>query len=193
MHERGLRREQVPDEPWSPLVDHQLRLAEQLEQLGASAWMVSRVDHELAHQSLHVRVAGVLCKLAFDRRDALLQQQSRVREVVTGRDEVQRCAHESRLHDLPGFHRLHEVLPPEPVEPRPEREVRRGRPLGLQRSEALDCTRDAHPYPSKEQLPGKQRPIQLCHRENAWRAHASSVVRAWSTPSPRARSGLAQS
>ena len=71
------------------------------------------------------------------RRD-LLAQGGRVERVVPRADEVERPAHQRALDDLPAPERPRQVRSLESLEPRPERDVRRGNPLRLERGDPLD-------------------------------------------------------
>ena len=73
----------------------------------------------------------------------------RVRVEVTGRNEMERAAHESRADHLVAFDGRPELLAPEAFQPRPERDVWRRRPLCLEGREALDRPNDADPARSR--------------------------------------------
>ena len=56
----------------------------------------------------------------------------------------------------------------EAFEPRPEGDVRRGRPLRLERAEALDRARGGQARSLQQELPREQRAVQLPQREDAF-------------------------
>ena len=95
------------------------------------------------------------------------------REVVRRADEVERRAHERCFHDTPTCHRAHEVVGREPVDARPQTDVRRRRPLRLDARHALDGLGDREPVSPEEELSRERRPIQLSESE---RPHGATIV-----------------
>ena len=67
----------------------------------------------------------------------------------------------------------HEVIGAKAVDPRPEAEVRRGRPLRLQPGRPLDRLRDRDPVPPEQELSRERGAIQLPQRQ---RPHGAKIV-----------------
>jgi hypothetical protein len=57
---------------------------------------------------------------------------------------MQRRPHQRRLDDVPPCHSSHQILLPEPLDARPQTEIRRGRPLGLEAGDSLDRSGRRH-------------------------------------------------
>jgi hypothetical protein len=91
---------------------------------------------------------------------------------VALRDDVDRRAHQRRLHDLPPLQRPREVTQGEPVEPRPEADVRGRRVLRLQAADSLERPRHRQPGALEQELPRQQRAVQAAlaqlHRTPSW-------------------------
>ena len=91
----------------------------------------------------------------------------RVRVEVASAHQMQRAAHEARAYDgVLLLDRGPETLALESLEPRPERDVRRRRPLRLQRREALDRGHDRDGCSLEEHLARERGAIQLAQREH---------------------------
>ena len=105
-------------------------------------------------------------------------RRDRVRVEVARADEMQRAPHQARAyHGALLLDRVPETRSIEVLEPRPERDVWRGRPLRLERGEALDRGDDRHRLALQKHLARERRAIQLPQRENgrigrSARAHA---------------------
>src|SRR5262249_29780534 len=95
------------------------------------------------------------------------QDNRREVRIVAGTRHVQRDSEERRLDDLVLLERPRQLLLAEPGQARPQRDVRRLRPLGLDRAEPLEGVLDAELAPLEEKLTSKERAIQLPERELA--------------------------
>ena len=89
--------------------------------------------------------------------------------IVARADEMQRPAHHRRLDHVAAEHRLLERLPSEAGEPRPEPDVRGGRPLRLHPGEPLDRGDRIEPLPLEQQLPRQRGAVQLPQGQHARR------------------------
>ena len=72
-------------------------------------------------------------------------------------------------------HRLRQGLGTEPIQPRPQRDVRVSRHLRLHRDEPLDGVERLHPAPAEQHLPFEQGSVQGAASEHA-RAGLRQVV-----------------
>ena len=106
------------------------------------------MSYELARELVEIGVAWCFRELALDACGSRPSEEPAVSEVVGGADEVERLAHQRRLDDATRLDLAHQPLAPKPFEPRPESDVRGGRPLRLQRTHAFDRTRRAEAPPS---------------------------------------------
>ena len=89
----------------------------------------------------------------------------RERPVVAARDEVDRGPHQRRLDDRPPLERARECVALEPVQPRPQADVHRGRVLRLDPADPLERPRDRRPRPLQQVLAGEEGPVQVALRE----------------------------
>ena len=109
-----------------------------LEQLVAPARPVrQRPPHGAVHR-LDVHIAHVPPVGALPPRALVACDRDREGPEVPFRDDVDRRAHERRLHRLPPLERSGEVAEREAVEPRPEADVRRRCVLRLEPRDALE-------------------------------------------------------
>ena len=136
-----------------------------------------RVEVAPRHRSLTRERAGALDDLGLGRLDAARSRGDlrvahgrRERAVVARRDEVERRAHERRLHDRVSPERTREVFAPEALEPRPERVVGGRCPLRLEPREPLDGDARPEARAREQELPEKRRPVQLPEGEDAFHA-----------------------
>ncbi len=105
--------------------------------------------------------------------------------VVARRDEVERAAHHRRLQHVAAQHRALERRPAESVEPRPQPDVRRRRPLRLHPDEPLDRRERRRAPPLEQHLARERGAIQLPQRQRPHAAYATRVtVRVRMAPSP---------
>ena len=110
---------------------------------------------------------------------ALRLDMSRLDEwIEIARDDMERAAHHSCLDHTPVDERARELLLAEPLEARPERDVRRRRVLRLHRHEPRDRFHDGHPPPLEQQLAREQRAVQLAQRQDARHARRTDLVSA---------------
>ena len=172
----------IPDEPRAAVLELELRSAEELEQLRARAGLLAR---ELGDPFSLFREVGLLAErgeLPLQLRDATRPVQPRIREVVLRAHEVERRAHERRLHDAPASDGAHEVIGAEALDARPEPEVRRRRPLRLEPSRPLERLRHRERSTCEQELARERRPVELAKRQQA---HASTIVRRCTSPGTR--------
>ena len=85
--------------------------------------------------------------------------------VELARHDVQRPAQESRLDDGSRGQRAGQLLLREPVQPRPERDVRRRRVLRLKRDEAPDGAPHGHTPAVEQHLTEEERAVQVAQRQ----------------------------
>ena len=175
MDEARACREQVPDEPRPAVVELELRQPEEPKQLGTRAWLLRGVEDDLSHELVEVGAAGELCDLGLEVPRPSDPELARVVQVVPRGDVVERRAHHRRAHDLTTLDGAHEQLAPEPLEARPQRDVRGRRPLRLERADALDRAWDGEPGATEQELAGEERAVQLTPAENALAAHTATL------------------
>ena len=89
-----------------------------------------------------------------------------IRVEIAGAHQMQRPAHEPRADDGVSLDRRPEPLALEAVKTRPERDVRRGRPLRLQRGEPPDGGDDVERCPLEEHLAREGRAVELAEAED---------------------------
>ena len=118
--------QRVPEAEPAVVVDL-VRLLEPGENLGARPWLAPELEQRVVNAVGQLRRLGADPRRHRDRRaeDA----------VVATRDEVHGSAHEHRPHRLLAQDRALERLPAEAHEPRPQPDIRRGRPLRLKARE----------------------------------------------------------
>ena len=80
---------------------------------------------------------------------------------------MERGAHQRRLHDALFHERAIERPGTECLEPGPQPDVGRGRPLGLEARDALHGPDDRKPLAFQQELSCQGRPIELPEREDA--------------------------
>ncbi len=90
-------------------------------------------------------------------------------------DDVDRRAHERRLHDRAPFERARQVITPEAVEARPEPDVRVRGVLVLDPADALERARDRERRAFEQELAREQRAVQLALREDSL-GHAATLA-----------------
>ena len=140
--EARVRDEPVPDEVRRSLLDPEPRPTERCEELRSCPRSLGREGREPLTVGREVGVLSQSRELPLELGDATLAVDPGVREVVARAHEVQGRAHERGFHDAPTSDARHELRGREPVEARPETDVRRRRPLRLKARDALDGVRD---------------------------------------------------
>lgn len=93
--------------------------------------------------------------------EASLHRRDRVRRVFARRDEVERGAHQSRLHDLAAVDGNGEPVALESREARPQCDIWGWCPLPLKAGESLDCVDHVQLLALQEELTRQQRTVQL--------------------------------
>ena len=88
---------------------------------------------------------------------------------IASAHQVQRASHQPRADHAVALDRSPKTLPREVSESRPQRVVRRRRPLRLKRGQALDRGDDAQLCALEEELSREHRAIELAERERLLR------------------------
>ena len=78
---------------------------------------------------------------------------------------MQRRPHQGRFHDLPAVDSTRELVALEARNTRPERDIRRRRPLSLKAAQTLDRVDHIDLLAFQQELPRQERAIQLTNGE----------------------------
>ena len=113
------------------------------------------------------RELAMTCELGVEHR---LHQRPE-RQAIAGRDEVDRRPHHGRAHDGAIRQELRERLRPEPVEARPEGDVRVAGHLRLKPDQMLDRLERCQLRALEQQLPSERRAAEGARAERL-RGHA---------------------
>src|SRR5439155_740578 len=134
--------------------------AEKLDQLVAGARTVAQGGAELRLRSPDVE-RGRLGSDPRQPRAVRLADRLRPEPVVAPRDDVDRAAEKRSLDDGSALERTRQLPELEPLEPRPEGDVRGGRVLRLDPSHLLDRSLQRQPRPPEQQLPCQQSAVEI--------------------------------
>ena len=143
-------------------------LADELVELGAPEHVAAAqpAPHGARRAGQRVR-AGLLRPRPQPQRASHVARGERERPEVRARDEVDRHAHERRLHHGPLDERVGQRLPLEALEPGPQADVHRRRVLRLDPADRLERPWQRHPAAVEQQLAREQRPVELAPRQGA--------------------------
>ena len=98
------------------------------------------------------------------------------RKAVRCRQQMDRAAQCRRTHDAALGEKSIELIRIEPLEPRPQRDMRVGRHLRLQPDEVLDRRERVEPGPGEQQLAGERGAVQrpIAEQLHGGRAYAQA-------------------
>src|SRR5919198_2505938 len=97
------------------------------------------------------------------------------RRVVARRDQVDGSAQQRRLHDRPPFESAIEILPPEPLDTRPEPDVAVRRVLVLDPAQTLEHAGKRRAHALQEELPGEEPTVQRAFAQHSLR-HDTDIL-----------------